>query len=69
MISLEKRQKIAAMIEQVRREGARLEAACEVGGIDARTLQRWEPNAGLQDGDGRPRALRPLPAHTLSAIQ
>ena len=67
MISLEKRQKIAAMIEQARREGARLEAACEVGGIDARTLQRWEANAGLQDGDGRPRALRPLPAHTLSA--
>jgi putative transposase len=67
MISLEKRQKIAAMIEQARREGARLKAACEVGGIDARTLQRWETNAGLQDGDGRPRALRSLPAHTLSA--
>jgi len=67
MISLEDRQKIAAMIEQARREGARLKAACEVGGIDARTLQRWETNAGLQDGDARPRAIRPAPAHALSA--
>jgi putative transposase len=66
MISLEKRQKIAAMIEQARREGARLKAACEVGGIDARTLQRWETNDGLQDGDRRPGAMRPLPAHALS---
>ena len=67
MISLEERQKIAAMIEQARREGARLRTACEVGGIDARTLQRWETNAGLQDGDGRPGAVRPVPAHALSA--
>ena len=67
MISLEDRQNIVAMIEQARREGARLKAACEVGGIDARTLQRWETNAGLRDGDGRPRAIRPAPAHALSA--
>lgn len=38
MISLEERQKIVAMVEQARREGARLKAACEVGGIDAHTL-------------------------------
>jgi transposase InsO family protein len=67
MISLEERQKIVAMIEQARREGARLKAACEVGGIDARTLQRWETKAGLRDGDARPRAVRPVPAHALSA--
>jgi putative transposase len=65
MISLEERQKMAAMIEQARREGARLKAACEVGGIDARTLQRWETNAGLREGDARPRAVRPVPAHAL----
>jgi len=35
MISLEERQKMAAMIEQARDEGARLKAACEVSGIDA----------------------------------
>lgn len=67
MISLEERQKIAAMIEQARCEGARLKAACEVGGLDARTLQRWGTNAGLRDGDARPRAMRPVPAHALSA--
>ena len=67
MISLEERQKIAAMIEQARCEGARLKAACDVGGIDARTLQRWETNAGLRDGDARPRASRPVPVHALSA--
>jgi len=32
MISLEERRKIVAMIEQARREGARLKAACGVGG-------------------------------------
>jgi len=67
MISLEERQSITAMIGQARHEGARLKAACEVGGIDARTLQRWETNAGLRDGDARPRASRPVPAHALSA--
>ena len=66
MISLEERQKIAAMIEQARCDGARLKAACDVVGIDARTLQRWEANAGLRDGDARPRAVRPVPAHALS---
>jgi putative transposase len=66
MISLEERQKMAAMIEQARREGARLKAACEIGGIDARALQRWESNAGLREGDARPRAVRPVPAHALS---
>ena len=67
MISLEERQKVVAMIEQARREGARLKAACKVVGIDARTLQRWENNGGLQNGDGRPGAVRPVPAHALSA--
>jgi hypothetical protein len=41
MISLEDRRSIAGLIEQAQREGARLEAACEVAGIDTRTLQRW----------------------------
>jgi putative transposase len=66
MISLEERQKMVAMIEQARDEGARLKAACEVGGIDARTLQRWDNSSGLKDGDARPRAIRPVPAHALS---
>jgi len=43
-----------------------LKAACGVGGIDARTLQRWETNGGLRDGDARPRAVRPVRSHALS---
>jgi len=66
MISLEDRQQIAVAIEQARSEGARLEAACEVVGIDARTLQRWKAGDGLQNGDRRPEALHPTPAHALS---
>ena len=69
MTSLKERQSITAMIAQARREGARLKAACEVSGIDARTLQRWEANAGLHNGDGRPQAVRPVPAHALSALE
>jgi transposase InsO family protein len=37
-----------------------------VAGIDARTLQRWKTSAGLDRGDGRPHAVRPLSAHALS---
>ena len=66
MISLEDRQSIAGMVEQAHREGARLRAGCEVAGIDTRTLQRWKACAGLQNGDARPRAIRPVPAHALS---
>ena len=66
MISLEDRQQIAVAIEQARSEGARLEAACEVAGIDVRTLQRWKAGDGLHSGDRRPEALRPTPAHALS---
>jgi putative transposase len=66
MISLEERRNIAQMIGEARDEGARLKAACEVAGIDARTLQRWDAGAGLQNGDARPRAVRPVPAHALS---
>ena len=66
MISLDDRQNIASLIEQAQREGARLEAACEVAGIDTRTLQRWKVGSGLQSGDGRPQAVHPEPAHALS---
>ena len=66
MISLEDRQNIAGMVEQAHQEGARLKTACEVAGIDTRTLQRWKARAGLQNGDARPRAVGPVPAHALS---
>jgi transposase InsO family protein len=66
MILVEDRQMIAARISEARRKGARLKAACELAGIDVRTLQRWK-REGLEHGDRRPHALRPAPAHALSA--
>ena len=65
MIGLEDRRNIAQDIEVAHRSGARLDKACEVAGIDVRTLQRWKAGDGLQAGDGRPAAVRPTPAHAL----
>jgi len=66
MILVEDRQMIAKRIVQAQRNGARLKAACELAGIDVRTLQRWR-REGLESGDRRPHAIRPTPAHALSA--
>lgn len=65
MTAQEDRQKMMGHIEQACREGARLKPACEMAGLDVRTLQRWRARAGA--GDGRPGAARPMPAHALSA--
>ena len=54
MIGLEDRQALAQDIEAAHSAGARLQPACEVAGIDARTLQRWKGQQGLTAGDGRP---------------
>jgi len=67
MIGLEDRRQIAQDIETAHRAGARLRMACTTAGIDVRTLQRWKAQDGLQTGDRRPGALRPLPAHALTA--
>jgi putative transposase len=56
MIGLEDRQALAQDIEAAHSAGARLQPACEVAGIDARTLQRWNAREGLTTGDGRPQA-------------
>jgi transposase InsO family protein len=66
VIGLEDRQSLARDIDEAREAGARLEHACEVAGIDTRTLQRWKAGDGLISGDGRPSAVRPIPAHALS---
>jgi transposase InsO family protein len=66
MIGLEDRQQTAQWIEDAHKAGARLQRACEIVGIDLRTLQRWKSGQGLTAGDGRPRALRPVPGHALS---
>lgn len=69
MIGLEDRRSLAQDIQTAHEAGARLHQACEVAGIDVRTLQRWRAGDGLQRGDGRPLAVRPTPAHALSAAE
>ena len=69
MIGLEDRRTMAQGILQAHAAGARLHRACEVAGIDERTLQRWQASDGLQRGDGRPLAARAKPAHALSQAE
>ncbi len=69
MIGLEDRQTLARDIQIARHAGARLRPACETAGITVRTLQRWQTSQGLLAGDGRPQAVRPVPAHALSAAE
>lgn len=66
MIGLEDRRSLARDIEAAHKAGARLRLACEVAGIDVRTLQRWKAHDGLDAGDGRPAAVHPTPAHALA---
>ena len=69
MIGLEDRQTLARDIHTAHAAGARLRQACDTAGIDVRTLQRWKARQGLVSGDGRPEAVRPVPAHALSAAE
>lgn len=69
MIGLGDRQILAESIDIAHRDGARLHKACEIVGIDVRTLQRWKAGDGLQTGDRRPLAARPVPAKALSPLE
>ena len=69
MISLEDRQKLARAVDEAHRGGARLRCACIKTGITLRTLQRWKRCEGLEHGDRRPQAVRPVPAHALSEAE
>ena len=66
MIGLADRRALARDITQAHAAGARLRPACEVAGIELRSLQRWQAHEGLTAGDGRPQALRPILSHALS---
>jgi putative transposase len=66
MTGLEDRQALARGIQEARKNGARLRQACAVVGISVRTLQRWQTPDGKIRQDGRPGAVRPVPAHALS---
>jgi len=67
MIALEDRRSLAQDIDIAHKAGARLRLACDIAGIDERTLQRWKAHEGLVQGDGRPQAVRATPSHALSA--
>ena len=67
MIRLEDRRTLSREIDIAHKAGARLHLACEVVGVDVRTLQRWKAGDGLQVGDGRPRAMRAPSPKALSA--
>jgi hypothetical protein len=67
MIDLEDRQAIADSIFEAREAGARLGPACEIAGINVRTLQRWTNEADQIKADARPTAIRSMPANALSA--
>ena len=69
MNGLEDRQSLSQEIGAAHAAGARLHLACEIAGIDVRTLQRWRAHAGLIAGDRRPAAIRPLPGHALSQAE
>lgn len=69
MIGLEDRQALARDIQLAQAAGARLQLACQTAGITVRTLQRWKACQGLVSGDGRPQAVRPVPAHALSPAE
>lgn len=65
---LAERQRLLSDIAEARREGARLEPACEMVGLSLRTYRRW--TCGETAGeDGRPGADRPVPTHKLSTAE
>ena len=62
-MSREERETAVELVEQAVADGARRCAACEILGINVRTLQRWETEDGRQD---RRRGSGSKPANALS---
>ena len=69
MTRLEDRQTLANHIKLACAEGARLEPACELAGIDPGTLRRWQGGEGPPQADRRPDAVHPTPAHALTEAE
>jgi putative transposase len=65
MIGLEDRQSLSQDIDIAHAAGARLHLACEIAGIDLRTLQRWKaprrPHSGRWQTSGSAPAAQPCP--------
>ena len=65
MISASDRRNAIELIDEAVAAGARQSAACREMGLRERTLQRWRG----KPEDGRPGALRPVPANKLSEAE
>ena len=68
MISSPDRHHAVALITEAHQAGARLHRACAELGIAVRTYRRWT-REGEVSADGRPGAVRPVPANKLSAAE
>lgn len=66
MISTPDRHQAVELIEEACRNGARLRPVCAQLGLSVRTYLRWTQGKALKV-DGRPKAVRPVPANKLSA--
>ena len=62
MIGLEDRHSLAHDIDTAHSADCRLRLACDIAGINERTLQRWKAQGDVVLADGRPQAARPGPA-------
>ena len=69
MTRLEDRQTLLEKIHEAQAAGARLEPACALAGVDARTVQRWQNEDRSVRDDGRPDAVHPRPAHALTEAE
>jgi putative transposase len=59
---------ILSLVDEAVRSGARLQKACEVIELPARTLQRWREQ-GPQGGDDRRHGSKTPPANKLSEAE
>lgn len=66
MTETEERMHAVALIDEAVAHGARQEPACAILGISPYTYRRWRSRP---DGDARPRAKRPRPAHALNEAE
>jgi transposase InsO family protein len=69
MSRLEDRQTLANPIKQACAEGARLQPARELAGIDPGSLRCWQGGDGPPHADRRPDAIHPTPAHALTEAE
>ncbi len=58
MISTEDKKMILSLVEGACKSGARQSKACQILGISARTLQRWQKKTSADIKDQRPYAER-----------